>query len=178
MPEMDGLEASSKIRSLETSVPIIALTANIMYNDREIYKKSGIHDCVGKPFTSQELWRCLMRYITPISSGSSDGAHNTNAQLHADLEFQNRMQALFVEGNKDKYEKIISALESGDITQAHRLVHILKSNAGQVGKIILQTSAADIESRLKDGKNQVTEEHLSVLRTELEMVLNEFSANI
>ena len=65
MPVMDGLDAAAKILELDTKVPIVAMTANIMANDREIYKRSGINDCVGKPFTSQELWRCLVKYFTP-----------------------------------------------------------------------------------------------------------------
>ncbi|MCL2270899.1 MAG: ATP-binding protein, partial [Treponema sp.] len=59
MPVMDGLEAAEKILELNTGIPIIAMTANIMSNDREIYRMSGMNDCVGKPFSSQELWRCL-----------------------------------------------------------------------------------------------------------------------
>jgi len=65
MPVMDGLEAAAKIMELNTGVPVVALTANIIYNDKAIYKKNGLNDCVGKPFTSQELWRCLMNYFTP-----------------------------------------------------------------------------------------------------------------
>jgi len=65
MPVMDGLEASAKIMELKTGVPIVALTANVIYNDKEIYKQNGMNECVGKPFTSQELWRCLMNYFTP-----------------------------------------------------------------------------------------------------------------
>jgi signal transduction histidine kinase len=65
MPVMDGLEASARIMELNVGIPIVALTANIIYNDKEIYKKNGMNECVGKPFTSQELWRCLMNYFTP-----------------------------------------------------------------------------------------------------------------
>jgi len=65
MPVMDGLEAAMHIMELKIGVPVVAMTANVIYNDKEIYKKNGMNDCVGKPFTSQELWRCLMKYLTP-----------------------------------------------------------------------------------------------------------------
>jgi len=65
MPVMDGLEAAAKIMELNTGVPVVALTANVIYNDKAIYKKNGLNECVGKPFTSQELWRCLMNHFTP-----------------------------------------------------------------------------------------------------------------
>jgi signal transduction histidine kinase/DNA-binding response OmpR family regulator len=171
MPVMDGLEAAAKIIELGTNVPIVAITANVMPNDREIYKTSGIHDCVGKPFTSQELWRCLMKYFTPLTT--SDG--QKNALLEAEIQSQKDLQSMFVENYKTVYPEIIKALEESNIKLAHRLVHTLKGNAGQIGKTLLCRAAASIESQLKDGKNRVTEEQLRILETELDAVLNEFS---
>jgi len=172
MPVMDGLEASSKIIEMNTGIPIVALTANIMSNDREIYRKSGMYDCVGKPFTSQELWRCLMKYLTPVSLGDGD----KDALLEIDLEFQRTLRIYFVKSNKNKCAEIVKALEEGDIELAHRLAHSLKGNAGQLGKTILQKAASDVERHLKNGKNQVTEEQLKILQTELDVVMKEFSS--
>jgi len=64
MPVMDGLEAAKKIRELGIQTPIVAMTANMITSELDNYKKSGMEDCVGKPFTTQELWRCLLKYLT------------------------------------------------------------------------------------------------------------------
>ena len=72
MPVMDGLEAAEKIFELDTGIPIVAMTANIMSSDLEIYRMSGMHDCVGKPFTSQELWQCLLKYFRPLNMQNID----------------------------------------------------------------------------------------------------------
>ncbi|MCL2720308.1 MAG: ATP-binding protein [Treponema sp.] len=181
MPEMDGLEAASKITELNTGVPIVAMTANIMYNDREIYKKSGMFDCVGKPFTNQELWRCLMKYFIPqnVSNTGMDNNQGIDSfSSKSDWEIQKELQVLFIENNSHIYDEITGALETADIILAKRLTHSLKTNAAYIGKIILQKSAAAVENRLVDGKNQVTEEQLKTLKTELDMVLNEFSSNM
>jgi CheY-like chemotaxis protein len=66
MPVMDGIEASKEIIKLNIGIPIVAMTANIMTDDREVYKATGMLDCVGKPFTSQELWRCLLKFLMPV----------------------------------------------------------------------------------------------------------------
>ena len=63
MPVMDGMEAASKILALNTGIPIVAMTANAMADDLEKYKENGMPDCLGKPFTSQELWRILRKYL-------------------------------------------------------------------------------------------------------------------
>ncbi|MCL2181117.1 MAG: ATP-binding protein [Treponema sp.] len=171
MPVMDGLEASSKILKLNTGIPMIALTANIMSNDREIYRENGMYDCVGKPFTSQELWRCLMKYLTPIST---PGGEKTTL-LEADLEFQKSLQIYFVKSNQNKVAEIVRALDDGDIELAHRMAHTLKGNAGQLGKTILQKAAADLERQIKSGKNNVTDDKIRVLDAELNVVLNELT---
>jgi signal transduction histidine kinase/CheY-like chemotaxis protein len=171
MPVMDGLEASAKIMELNTNIPIVAMTANIMFNDREIYKKNGMIECVGKPFTSQELWRCLMKYFTPLSQGINE----KNTQIAASMEFQKKLQGLFVKNNLNKCQEIIDALEVDDVILAHRHAHLLKGDSGQVGKIILQKAAANVENSLKNGKKMVTAEQLNILKLELDLVVNEFT---
>jgi CheY-like chemotaxis protein len=170
MPVMDGVETAVKIIELETGIPIIAMTANIMSSDMEVYQTSGMHDCIGKPFTSQELWRCLLKYLTPLSSGAAQ----KNARIEADMEFQNLLRPLFLSNNQKKYEEIAGALEAGDIKLAHRLAHTLKSNAAQLGKVLLQQAAALVEQQLKEGENLVTPEQLAALEKELSAVLAEF----
>ncbi|MCL2029594.1 MAG: transporter substrate-binding domain-containing protein [Deltaproteobacteria bacterium] len=66
MPVMDGMEAASKIAALGTGIPIVAMTANVMAGELEKYKNNGMPDCLSKPFTSQELWSILLKYLTPL----------------------------------------------------------------------------------------------------------------
>jgi len=170
MPLMDGLEAAAKIFELNTGIPIVAMTANVMVNDREIYKMRGIHDCVSKPFTSEELWRCLLKYLPLVNRRAAE----KYTQVAEDMEIQKSLRPLFVKGNRKKYEEIVKALEADDITLARRLVHTLKSNAGQMGKVLLQQIAENIEHQLKDGKNLITPGQMTVLETELNAALAEF----
>ena len=57
MPLMDGMEATRRIRQLEsgTRVPIIALTANVMTGDRERCLASGMDEFLTKPFKLKDL---------------------------------------------------------------------------------------------------------------------------
>jgi CheY-like chemotaxis protein len=174
MPVMDGLEASAKIIEYNANIPIVAMTANIMSNDREIYKMSGINDCVGKPFTSQELWRCLMKYFKPLNWQ----AVNKTPQTQTDDELRQKLAVNFVKDNQNKLGEIKDALSAGDIKLAHRLAHTLKSNAAFLGKILLQQAAANIEDQLKDGQNTVTPQQMTALETELSAALTELSAEL
>ena len=180
MPVIDGLEASAKIRELAPSIPIVAMTANIMADDMDVYKASGMKDCVCKPFTSQELWRCLLKYFTPIEKqeSSPDDAAAAVSMPESDAEFQKTLRKVFYNSSINKFNEINDAINKKDIKLAHRLAHTLKGNAGQVGRTELQKAAAQVEHHLRDGINLVTEELFTALKTELDQVLSEFSSEM
>jgi len=167
MPVMDGLEATAIINKLNTGIPVIAMTANIMTEDRELYEKYGTSGFVGKPFTSQELWRCLMGYFTPVNRQSEDDLQHKQA----DEDLHRKLVRKFLETNTSKHTEITEALDEGDVELAHRLAHTLKSNAGQLGKTILQRAASEVEGNLKNGENLVTPEQMLNLKLELTAVL-------
>ncbi|GAF82228.1 unnamed protein product, partial [marine sediment metagenome] len=74
MPEMDGLEATRRIRSLPSlsSPPqggrqprIIAMTASVMQEDRDACKAAGMDDYVSKPIRVKELVSALSKCLSP-----------------------------------------------------------------------------------------------------------------
>jgi len=149
-----------------------------MSSDLEIYKQSGMSDCVGKPFTSQELWRCLLKYLTPLNGSSAAGKSlQKEVPIDHDLEFKKKLQRTFLTSNQEKFKEITAALDNNDIKLAHRLTHSLKGNAGQLGIKALQIAASDVELNLKDGKNLVSPEQLSLLKEELDAALSQLAIN-
>ena len=167
MPVMDGMEAASKINALNTGVPIVAMTANIMGGELEKYKKNGMPDCLSKPFTSQELWRILLKYLTPISSGPAD-ADEGNVAL------QKKLRIDFFKNNQVVHDEITKAVAEGDTKRAHRLAHTLKGNAGLVGKPELRLAAEEVEQILRNGVDAIWDSKMGRLKTELAAVLSEF----
>ena len=64
MPEMDGETAVRAIRALASPVariPVVALTANAMVEDRKSYLASGMDDYVPKPINSKQLAAAIAR---------------------------------------------------------------------------------------------------------------------
>lgn len=68
MPVMDGYEATRKIRkiekSLNTHIPIIALTANAMQGDAEKCLAAGMDNYISKPFKINKLITILNEIVT------------------------------------------------------------------------------------------------------------------
>jgi CheY-like chemotaxis protein len=67
MPEMDGLETTRKLRSLNNKefakIPIIAMTANALKGDRERFIDCGMNDYISKPFTENDLLAIYEKWV-------------------------------------------------------------------------------------------------------------------
>jgi signal transduction histidine kinase/CheY-like chemotaxis protein len=63
MPEMNGYEATEKLRKSGVSIPIIALTANAMEGDREKCIAAGMDDYLTKPFKQSDIKNIIQKYI-------------------------------------------------------------------------------------------------------------------
>ncbi|MDR2577561.1 MAG: Hpt domain-containing protein, partial [Chitinispirillales bacterium] len=119
--------------------------------------------------TSQELWRVLLKYLTPVSSIIVD----EDGQTRDKDELLKKLQINFAKSNQTVFTDIVEAVDVGDIKLAHRLAHTLKGNAGQIGKTGLRNIAAEVETLLAGGTSLVTDDKMALLKTELTLVLEE-----
>ncbi|NEO58568.1 MAG: response regulator [Okeania sp. SIO3B5] len=88
MPEMDGIEATQRIRALGqsdcpdsqrfTNLIIIAMTAHAMIGDRDLSLQAGMNDHITKPIDPHHVFRTLHRWLK-LQNGENYG--NTTAQL-------------------------------------------------------------------------------------------------
>jgi CheY-like chemotaxis protein len=177
MPVMDGYEATRLIRSKAEfdAVPVIAMTANAMEQDRKLALEAGMTDHIAKPIDPDELFRKLAFHIKPDPSRPfapppakeqgpvpAAAARLPEALPGVDLSDglrhlagnRSAYRGLLVQfGNKsDMVEKIPAALAAGDRQAAVRAAHSLKSVAGNLGARELSQAAADVESALKKEK--------------------------
>jgi two-component system, sensor histidine kinase and response regulator len=77
MPEMDGLEATTRIRAKErrtgTHVPIVAMTARALKGDREKCLASGMDRYVAKPIRAEELFDTIEEIIAGRDESATAG---------------------------------------------------------------------------------------------------------
>ena len=63
MPDMDGIEVTRELRRLGYNEPIVALTANIVLDQAEVFLENGFSDFISKPIDAIRLGQCLTRFI-------------------------------------------------------------------------------------------------------------------
>ena len=177
MPEMDGIEATAKIRKMGGKyehLPIVALTANAVHGTKEMFLANGFNDFVSKPIDSQELTKVLENWLPSGKIQIRTEPEDRQARLSKEDELRRKSIITFVKENRDAFEAITKSLSSSDTKTAHRIAHTLKSSAGFLGKKELQEAALSLELSLQAQPPGYTPEQLDVLINELDKALREF----
>lgn len=65
LPEMNGLEAAEQMRNVEGCPPVIAVTGDSKFYDRDLLARHGIVDVVGKPLHKWALFNNIRPYLPP-----------------------------------------------------------------------------------------------------------------
>jgi two-component system sensor histidine kinase/response regulator len=180
MPVMDGITATKAIRSDPRlcTLPIVAMTANVMVADRENCIEAGMNDHVAKPIDPDELFTVLLRWIKPRVGDSpaiSDATSTPNLPTTAMSPDSKPLEIAGIDtksalkrtgGNRKRYESLLrkfaqpsaggieeirAALAAGDIPTAVRAAHSLKGAGANLGATSLAEIAAKAEYALSTG---------------------------
>jgi PAS domain S-box-containing protein len=184
MPVMDGLTAAREIRKEArfANVPIVAMTANAMQNDRERCMAAGMNDHVAKPIEPEDLWKALLKWIKPRSTtGAAAAAAVKEAerqQLQHDPAIPSAVTGLdtvnglrrvlgkkplyismlrkFVVGQSTAVSEISEALSNHDKARAELVAHTLKGVAGNIGATELKDLAQIVETDIREHRSEQT----------------------
>jgi predicted ATPase/signal transduction histidine kinase/DNA-binding response OmpR family regulator/serine/threonine protein kinase/HPt (histidine-containing phosphotransfer) domain-containing protein len=172
MPVMGGLEASLEIRRhlSAAQLPIIAVTAHAMSNERRRCIEAGMNDYLTKPVDFALLLATIARWVRPGATpvAASDPAspeeppspspglrvldtEGALARMGGKLEFFRKMLKMFRDELGEAIEKVRVAVADGDRASAMRLAHTLKGLAGTFGADLLRDGATRLESAIKLG---------------------------
>jgi signal transduction histidine kinase/HPt (histidine-containing phosphotransfer) domain-containing protein/FixJ family two-component response regulator len=194
MPGMDGIETSAHIRALDTTyakkIPIIALTANAMTGDMNMFFANGIDDFLSKPIEIRKLNHILGKWIppekqvqrppreksdapkapirnTPLAIPDVDtrrGQYNTGGTEKG----YRTILSVFCAEMRENMPRIQQALETRDYHLYTTLVHALKGAARSIGAFKIGDFAAGLEDAGRKQNISHMEEKTGVLITELQ----------
>ena len=151
MPVMDGFTATARIREREREeglgkrLPIIALTANVLSEDREHCLAAGMDAHLGKPIVPTQLADCLSRYL-----GDKKSLHDVDVNaLHeitgGDAEFERELIDTFVASGDQCLKEILEAVRTSDFDTVGKRAHALKGASANIHAHRLAAAASNLE---------------------------------
>jgi CheY-like chemotaxis protein len=84
MPEMDGFTATRTIRTMDApaaQIPILALTANVLPDDRAACLDAGMNGFLGKPVKKDQLYSALRTWSRPIVALRADASDDAQERV-------------------------------------------------------------------------------------------------
>ncbi|MBV9499688.1 MAG: response regulator [Acidobacteriaceae bacterium] len=190
MPGMDGFTATRLLRSNPRlqKLPIIAMTAHALVEERQRCLDAGMNDHISKPIDPDALFSTLLRWAKPKPRTAAepdalrpeqasvflpqiaridlaDGLNRVagNRRLYRDLLSQ------FAKKQADAATQISAALDSRDPKLAERIAHTVKGVAGNLGITQVHALAEKLEKAISQASNSVPallEQFATVLRME------------
>ena len=198
MPVMDGYTATRLIREQESTtgahIPIVALTANAMAEERQQGAEAGMDDYVVKPFSPNDLVTVLQNWLsndnlhTPITKKCSVTAiaplSNPDPTLNMERLNMERLDMMrdalgesftlliptFIQSMGSMLATFPSLIIENNTHELHRLAHSMNSASSNVGADKLSNLAFTLERQLKEQCVISIEEQLTAIETEFEKV--------
>jgi CheY-like chemotaxis protein len=180
MPEMDGFTATRLLRSDPRlqQLPIFAMTAHALVEERQRCLDAGMNDHVSKPIDPDNLFSTLLRWAKPRPKQSVEFQASASPLKLSDevalpeIAGINIVDGLKrVAGNRGLYRDLLgeftakqsnaaaqisTALENGDLKLAQRVAHTVKGVAGNIGITEVQSAAQELEDALRDDKGNIS----------------------
>lgn len=179
MPVMDGLEATAAIRENPAwgSLPIVAMTANAMRQDRIACLDAGMNDFIPNPIEPDHLWATLLKWVKPRNAALS-GRREQQKPAEREKGFPAEIAGIDIVdglrrvlGKKDRYlyllrrflanhretaSEIRRALANGDLERADFLTHTIKGVAANIGATRPRARAAELEQGIRQRRDRET----------------------
>jgi PAS domain S-box-containing protein len=182
MPVMDGFTATRLIRAQEEKekaerLPIIALTANVMSEDRERCAAAGMDAHLGKPIEPNQVIDVLSRYLKPEAPTPAVDFAALKQITGGDLDFERELAVTFIGSGDECLADILSALKLRDYETIRKRAHALKGASANIHAFPLSAAASQLESAARtqsvtsiDGLVHDLSEKLAAVNAELKRV--------
>jgi len=195
MPQMDGLEATRRIRKMEefNRLPIVALTAHALSEERERCEEAGMNGFVTKPFKPQELHDAVERWLRSAAGKcAARAAAKRNGRMKqeaarpvpVDLEaFRSAMReagveevvpitiGTYLDEAPGKFNTTVDAVQAGDGKAIDRAAHALKSASGAIRADSLAKLLQQLEDAGGEGDIQRAQGLFQAVQKEYERVM-------
>ena len=147
MPVMGGLEAIEIIRKNGFEIPIVAVTANAMQEDKDNCYAVGCNDFLTKPIDSSKLIQTLGKYLDIKVNKNPEKVPLLSSLLETDPNMINLVKR-FVNSYPELVDNIKDFIVTSDYEELSDALHKLKGTSGNIGFEKVSTTAEKMEFQL------------------------------
>lgn len=161
MPELDGYTATRKLREMQFSKPIVALTAHAMTDDRRRCIESGCDEYLSKPINRDLLLATIAKLtdVAFVDEAPNAETHDElpppmGESLRSSRADDPRLAAVlrkFIDRLPQRVAELTALLKAENFAELQRAVHQVKGAAGGYGFPQITDQATKVESLLKQG---------------------------
>jgi PAS domain S-box-containing protein len=181
MPEMDGLIATRRIRSMKTirQPYVIAMTAYATKGDREACLSAGMNDYIAKPVRMEEL-EAALRLKRDLSPAVDRSALEELRKLQMDDEpdIVQELIGMYLERGPSRIAALRDALISNNPQALYREAHDLKSSSAILGAMRLSAIFKELEAMGRSGSLETASELIEKAETEFRLVRDALEAEM
>ena len=149
MPLMDGIETTNKLRELGHKNTIVALTANALVGNRDMFLQNGFDDFISKPIDIRDLNAVLNKFIRNKYPEEAKKYKNMNQRAkpkHAQPpDAVPRLMEIFKRDAVNAVETLRTASASGDLKAFTVSAHAMKSALANIGEDEKSAQAYELE---------------------------------
>ena len=169
MPQIDGLETTKRLRQMGYAKPIVALTANALVGQSNLFLENGFDDFLSKPIDTRNLNQILNRLVRDVHSSESSDSDSFEEFLAASG-MSDELNIEFARCQKNFTRDFKLALEKRDMEQIKFLVHTIKGLAYIINENTLGDLAEKVETNLISG--ELPPNNADLLITEVERIIS------
>ena len=177
MPHMDGIEATRILREKGYTGAIIALTANAITGNDEMFMEKGFDGFISKPIDVRRLNACLNRFIRdrhPMEAGKHF-AHEADTEVRAEVD--PKILEAFRRDALKAMETLSDTMEGGDLKLYTTTVHAMKSALANINQPERSAYASELEKAGEKGDTEFIRQNTSRFLTMLEALVNDIGAD-
>ena len=167
MPVMDGIEATRVIREeISKTLPIIALTANVVKGEKEKCIQAGMNEFIGKPFDENDLIRAIAKYTEREVAPNTQSEDNSIVQAPLPLydltklwdisrgkqAFVEKMVSIFITETTNAIQDIMAAYEARNTEKINSVAHKIKPSLYNLNVHLIKNDILLLEHFGKEGE--------------------------
>lgn len=193
MPELDGLRATEKIRASKknSEVPIIAMTAHAMEEDRIKCLNAGMNDYMSKPVEAEQFFEMMCNWVEKdikIKEVEGEKIKGPSEMVVKLSSFQTKAPIASLHGNWNLYIKLLKEFykkyalardemqrlfSDGKQAEMKAIVHSIRGIAGNLGAMNLFISAQTLETDFNKGNVAMTSDNMKSFLDEVSNVMKD-----